>query len=289
MTQVAEAPPPGESIEPICTIDYAASHITPELIAALARAQASLETVGKAAWQSEKGYDYATADAVVGSLRRALAPQGLALVSSFAHWPLARETRVKESAMWLDWHVRLDWCLLHAGADRVVGSSDVGAGVIEVVSPARPGMLLGHAHTVAVGGKGRPPDKSLYAARTSLTGYVALGLGAMDRAIVPKAENLDERDDDKGAPEQLSPREVRKQIDKAMAAIKQARRAHGLRMLSDAALVDLVNGEPFRPSREAFLDLLERADAVLDDMGETLAAWETAEATVDDPTVGGAP
>lgn len=247
---------------PESSIDWGVSRLTPRFLAALAAGQAALKTEDKAAWQDQQRYNYATADAVIGQVRRAFAPQGISLVTSFRQWAPAEFTRVKESSQWIDWHVRLDWALLFGVADYGAVQPATEDGPRELRVAGEIGLLVGWAQTVAIGSKGRPPDKSLYAARTSLSGYIALGVSALDRAIVPKSDDIDQRDDSKGASDAPSEEvlNLRDEIDTAMRTIKQGRRAAGLPDLSPVALVELVNGEPFRAGREGWLSLYERAN-----------------------------
>lgn len=267
-----------ESLAPVSSsIDWSRSNLTPDLVAALARAQATIDTVGKTALQKEKDYLYATSDVVVGAVRRAFAPQGLALVTMFSHRkPEATSTKVPDSNDRIDWIVRVDWVVMHAHATRPAIRTADGVELDESYPGSGVGLLVGWAETVAIGGKGRPPDKSLYAARTSLAGYVALGVSAADRAVPPKSEDIEARRD-AGSDEREEARRVRREIDVAMATIRESRRAAGLRELQPNRLVELVYGAPFRPGRESYIELLDRAEACVDSMESAVEEWRRAE------------
>lgn len=259
-------------------IDWTGSILTPRFLAALARAQAKLDTIGKTAWQSDQQYAYATADSIVGDVRRALSSQGISLVTSFRHWRPdgGKPVPIPDSSMRIDWHVRVEWALLFGAEERqpVFAPPDTAhdKGPRQQVYPAEPGeiaFLRGWCETVAIGGKGRPPDKSLYAARTSLAGYVALGVSAADRAIPPKSETIEERDDDGPS---VTVKELRAQIARDLTVVREARRAAGLPDLHGNALADHLLGEPFKAGREGWTGLARALELYIEDLEQRVEA-----------------
>lgn len=239
------------------SIDWDSSKLTPQFLRALAKAQASLDTIGKESWQKKQEYFYAAADAVLNEIRRAFAPVGISIVTSFSQRrPPQGQDKVRESSQWIDWIVRLDWALMYGGTGEAAESSEVA-------------YLRGWAETVAVGSKGRPPDKSLYAARTSLSGYIALGLSAADRATVPKSEDIEQRDDGRSEDESEAAR-IQREVDSGIKTIFAARRAAGLPKLNGPELIERVNGKPMGAGREAWLELHANVIGYLESIDENI-------------------
>lgn len=233
-----DGPPPTLSTwtEPEVSLRWSEANLSAPFLAAIARAQATLETVGKRA-RAEAGdgapaYDYATNDSIVGEFRRRFAAVGISLVSS---WRVFERPWAKISdKQWLDFTVVVDFALLYGDAE------------------GNTGFLPGSASSVAIGSRGRPPDKSLYAARTSIMGAVALGLGSMDRAKVSKDEDINQREGDgdaSGGRRGSAPRgrvspetEVRDRIAKQLAAVKSIRQAAGMAPWTNTEIIESVMG-----------------------------------------------
>lgn len=267
--------------EPECSIHWRSAVLTPQFVQALAAAQADVQTIGKEAWQEQQRYNYSTADAIIEEARRVFAVHGIVLLTCWDKWPPSGKTQVEGANMWIDWNVRLDWGLLHAG---LPGSYLDQQGDAIPPPHAAVGLLTGAARTVAIGSKGSPPDKSLYAARTSLSGYVALGLGSISRAVMPASEDIDQRNDEGPT---MNAAQVRNEIDDMFRVIVEARRTSGLPEMKPIALRDMVNGEPFSPSRSAWLQLHDRAGQYVDELEERIQQEVSERDAADDPTVEG--
>lgn len=172
-----ELEPPEPPHEPRCSFDWSSSVLNPAFLAALARAQARVQTVGKEGWNKDREYAYASSDALLGELRRAFAPEGVSFLHS---WRQVAPPRMNVSdKQWLTATVIIDWVLLYGDEEKAVM-----------------GFLRGTAECEAIGSAGRPPDKAMAAAKTFAIGFVAIGIGALDRAEVPHVENVDARQED---------------------------------------------------------------------------------------------
>lgn len=136
-----------------------------------------MQTVGKEGHNKDRDYNYATSDALLGELRRALAPEGISFLHSWRQTS-APSMNIGDN-QWLTATVVIDWVLLYGNVEEKVV-----------------GLLRGTAECDAVGSKGRPPDKAMAAAKTFAIGFIAIGIGAIDRAEIPKVENVDERTED---------------------------------------------------------------------------------------------
>jgi hypothetical protein len=274
---VADDPPlpltrPEPWVEPECSFDWPGANLSAPFLAALARAQASITTVGKTA-RAEAGagapaYDYATNDALVGELRRAFAAQGIAFVSSYR--VLAPPDLRISDRQWMDWTVVLDFALLYGDVGLPAATMSDGKARPEAM-PAT-GWLRGHASCCAIGSAGRPPDKSLFAARTSCAGAVAIGLGAIDRAKVSKDEDINQRPHDDEATgggnrrvvsraETNAHSNAKDRMAKALQTLTAARKAAGLPRRSYPELCAEAMGEGFEPTSATQADLC--ADALL--------------------------
>lgn len=203
--------PPAYFEQPECSIDTIRA--TGPMLVALAAAQAMAQTVGKDAENTEKHYRYATADSLVGEARRCLGAHGLSLITS---WRLYDPPFDKVSTnQWADYRVVMDWRLLHGSPDGAVGE------------------IAGTAEILAIGSAGRPPDKSLLAARTTLAGAIAMSLLQLDRAVddedvAGRAEP--DATDRRAAPPQRAGRlstEAKDALDAALRRLHAARRAAG--------------------------------------------------------------
>lgn len=234
---------------PASSIDWAGSVMTPAFLAAIAAGQADVETVGKSAKNTDQNYSYAPADALVEEIRSSFAPHGVAFVSSWRTFERPWRSVSKKTlqngeeivTQWLDFHVVLDWALLFGDTDANVAC-----------------RLVGTADLVAIGSAGRPPDKSVLAARTEIAGAVALGLGALDRAKV--ADTVGDRTGDDAA----GPGDARARR-KVLTTAAKDRMAGAIRQLAAArkAAGHRINGKP--PEVLGVRDELVGPDYVVDD------------------------
>jgi hypothetical protein len=184
-TAIVEPPRPRP---PRVAIDWAASVVTAGLVAAIARAQSDLRPVGKSSRNEQgsggRGYDYASADDMIGECRRAFSRQGVAIVS--AHYmvdppsedPITVDAQ-GNATQWLSCVLKGETALLFTEpATREVG------------------RLVIRWEQDAIGKRGTPPDKAQRAAETYALGFVSRGIGHMNRAVTPKDEDRDQHDDD---------------------------------------------------------------------------------------------
>lgn len=155
-----------------------ASAATPELWAALAKAQGAIATVGKDGTNTQRGYQYSTADAMLAAGRTVLSKNGLSMISTFealeGHRPAGDIGNQHIAARVLIW-----WVLGHEGG----------------------GIIKGCATMDAIGSKARPPDKAVAAAVTYGLGFVMRGLLNIDRG-----EEDEHSPDRRPEPEPLSPK-----------------------------------------------------------------------------------
>lgn len=181
-------PPPAERPARVA-IDWAASKITAGLVAAIARAQADIRTVGKGSRNDQgaggKGYDYASADDMIRECRRAFSRQDVALVTG--HYmvdpPDVEPLRDREGniTQWLTATLKLELAAMHVNPKT-----------------GEVGVLVVRGEADAIGSRGRPNDKAQRAAETYALGFLARGVGFMDRGSTPKDEDRDQ-DTDEGA------------------------------------------------------------------------------------------
>lgn len=169
---------------PRCAIDWAASRLTAGLVAAISRAQASIQPVGKASRNDQgaggRGYDYASADDMLAEYRRAFTAQGLATIfaSTMADPPN-----------------------IDIGENQTVTCTlKIEAAVMYADDKGEVGVLVVRGEQDAIGSRGRPPDKAQRAAETYALGFIARDLGCMNRASTPDDEDNDKRDDSASAP-----------------------------------------------------------------------------------------
>lgn len=267
MHRVAEQAPPAADepttqplefwAQPECSINWSISVLTPEMAAAWAAAQSAAQTVDKDAHNQDKGYRYAGADSLVREARRALSSVGLALVMS---WRAFDRPWEKVSAnQWIDWRLVCDWMVMHGSA----------------TADGRTARLCGTAEIVAIGSAGRPPDKSLLAARTTLAGAVAMSLVALDRSD-PGDEDVSSRQepDTHVPPRRRLTDEGRAIADAALRQLYQLRRNAGHQhegkpITMARVLLDLM-GEGFAVRSD------EDAQAVADAAKQTFASIHAA-------------
>jgi hypothetical protein len=253
---------------PVCAFDWAGAILTPGFLAALAAAQADVETVGKTAQNTDQNYAYAPGDALVGEIRRSFAPHGIAFLVSWRTfdrpWKIVSE-RGGVCTQWLDFEVVLDWALTFGDAEAKTAC-----------------RLTGTANLVAIGSAGRPPDKSVLAARTELAGAVAIGLGAIDRAKPPADQDVGSREGDGDARPGASrgrvlTTEARDRYNAAIRRLVAARKAAGHKIggkVPDplSVLADLGLGEGFRVECDADADrVVAFASAAFNRLREDLA------------------
>jgi hypothetical protein len=169
---------------PVCSFHWDKAELSAPFLAALARAQADIRTVGKdATTEGAVGspkFNYATGDAIVEELRTKFAKHGISFLSGWRQLDPPAWLTISDK-QWPDWTIVLDFVLLYGDAEGNVGK------------------LPGEASCIAIGSAGRPPDKSAFAARSSLAGYVALGLGAIDRGKIDPDEDIHQRRGDEAA------------------------------------------------------------------------------------------
>lgn len=132
---------------------------TPELFAALAQAQADVESVGKDGTNTQRGYRYATTEAMIRGSRQHLASHGLAFLSTWAQ-SLPEVAPGDIGKQHVAARVTIHWVLGHASG----------------------GQIHGTAHMDAISSPARPPDKAVAAAVTYGLGFVLRGLLLLDRA-----------------------------------------------------------------------------------------------------------
>jgi hypothetical protein len=165
---------------------------TGDLFAALAKAQADVESVGKDGTNTQRGYRYATTEAMIRGSRQHLAGHGLAF---FSTWSQA----------------------MPSVAPGDIGKQHVAALVTIhwVLGHATGGQVSGTAHMDAIGSPARPPDKAVAAAVTYGLGFVLRGLLLLDRA------DEDEHSPDKRQEPEEDPRWAR--LDRETEALAKRR------------------------------------------------------------------
>lgn len=129
---------------------------TPELFAALARAQSAARTVGKDGKHDQKGYTYATAEAMIRAFRAAIDGTGLSLIST---WEWRDVEPIEVGKQWITGIVVEHWIIAHESGGYVRGASEC-----HVVESA-----------------GRPRDKATAAALTYMHGFVLRQILNLDR------------------------------------------------------------------------------------------------------------
>ena len=132
---------------------------TPELQAALARAQAAVGSVGKDGTNTQRGYRYATTEAMIRGSRQHLAAHGLAFLCSWSQ-ALPEVAAGDIGKQHVAARVTIDWALAHEAGGQIVGTATMDA----------------------IGSPARPPDKAVAAAVTYGLGFVLRGILLLDRA-----------------------------------------------------------------------------------------------------------
>ncbi len=166
------------------------------LFAALAKAQQAAATVGKDAKNTQRGYNYASAEAMVRAARKAMEDTGLAVLSTWTQTPAE----------------------LPEGGD--IGNQFACATVIEhfVITHADGGYIRGRAEIDAIASRARPYDKAVAAAATYMHGFVLRHLLNLDRAEEGEAA-VDQRGEEGFTPNrrarQQPPREGSRKVTPA--------------------------------------------------------------------------
>jgi len=177
------------------------------LFAAIAKAQAAVESVGKDGKNRDKGYNYATADSMIrgGRAARGAAGGELALVTAWTFVECEPPERT-DSGQWPGALVTLTFALVHAGGGYLTGSVE------------------GHA----ICSRGRPIDKAVAAAATYLEGFVERNLMRLDRAE-EGADDVEKRQETDTAPArprqqraQTQTRPVQVDVDELLAGLNKA-------------------------------------------------------------------
>lgn len=150
------------------------STVTPDLLAALSKAQAAVGTVGKDGNNKSAGYRYASGEAMIRGSRGPLTDNGLAFFSTWTREATA-DAGGDIGKQFVCASVRLHWVLSHAGG----------------------GMLSGVADMDAIGSARRPPDKAVAATLTYMRGFILRELLNMDRGD-EDGDAVDARNDDQG-------------------------------------------------------------------------------------------
>lgn len=147
------------ALEPEQALDMDTSKATPELWAALVKAQRAVKTVGKDGRNKQKDYNYATSEAMIKAGRAHLNDAGLVLLQTFQTEP-APASQGNIGNQHVCSIVRMPWLLAHEGG----------------------GVVSGVATMAAIGSPARPNDKAEAATVTYALGFVIRGLLQIDRA-----------------------------------------------------------------------------------------------------------
>lgn len=189
------------------------SKATPDMLAALAKAQAEVQTVGKDGRNKDKNYNYSSAEAMIRGSRKPFGDNGLAFISSWTRQPLD-------------------------AADQDIGNQFVCANVQMhfALTHASGGVISGTAEMDAIGSRARPPDKAVAATLTYMRGFVLRDLLNIDRAD-EDADAVDRRDEGNGwsrGAERPQPQRGKRETQQ-IAAPKRDEKAEAAR----AAMIDL--------------------------------------------------
>lgn len=147
------------------------THTTPALQAALASAQQQAGLVMKRGQNTERGYNYATADDMIAAATIARHETGLALLTNTSSEPPPEPEEYGNQ--WVCSVVTLHWVLTHADG----------------------GFLTGFISGPAIARRGTPRDKAEAAITTYLEGYLERSLFRLARSEVPQHEEVDQRND----------------------------------------------------------------------------------------------
>jgi hypothetical protein len=165
-----------------------------DLYAALAKAQADVESVGKDGTNTQRGYRYATTEAMIRGSRQHLAGHGLAFFSTWSQdAPDVAPGDIGKQHVAA--RVTIHWTLGHATG----------------------GQISGRAHMDAIGSPARPPDKAVAAAVTYGLGFLLRGLLLLDRA-----------DEDEHSPDKRHEPEPNPALDRLVAMTERLAGSQGL-------------------------------------------------------------
>jgi hypothetical protein len=201
------------------------SKATPELFAALALAQADVESVGKDGTNTQRGYRYATTEAMIRGSRQHLASHGLAFFSTWSQ-ALPEVAAGDIGKQHVAARVTIHWALGHSTG----------------------GQISGTAPMDAIGSPARPPDKAVAAAVTYGLGFLLRGLLLLDRA-----------DEDEHAPDRRQEPEEDPRWARLDAQTADLAKRRGITMGEAQALV---GGEAGLSQRATDRDLPALMDAV---------------------------
>lgn len=185
-----------------------------ELYAAIARAMGRVKPVGHDAENSYHRYKYTSAEAVIAECGPALAAEQVALIpEAFIHEP-AGEGR---------WKVETSWLLAHPSG----------------------GELRLHRTMVAQEERGRPADKALFVANTTLYAYLLRDLLALARP--DSTDDVAGRDDTKYEPQKRAATKAspKKTAQKPQKAPSKPRNAGGGDDMEEKALAAIHAAESF--------------------------------------------
>lgn len=169
---------------PIATSPLDLSHATPELWAALAKAQAAVKSVSKDGYNADKRYAYTTADSMIaaGGMARSAAGGELAVVTAWEQEVVEPPESVGTKdgpGQWPVALVTLHFAIGHAGG----------------------GYIRGTASCHAIGSRARPPDKAVAAALTYAEGFVERGIMRLDRSEGAQQQDAAHDVDSRSEPE----------------------------------------------------------------------------------------
>lgn len=175
------------------------SRATPDLFAALAKAQAAVETVGKDGKNRDKHYSYATADSMIRGARAARAGSGLSLLTSWTYVELDPPEDTS-SGQWPGAVVTLHYVLAHEGG----------------------GVVTGQLSMHAICSRGRPIDKAVASAATYAEGFVERNLMRLDRQEESKDDVERRGDEEATAPARPRPQVQPRPSGPSLGAVLEA-------------------------------------------------------------------
>lgn len=168
------APHPKNAAAPSLELDLSAA--TPDLCAALVKAQADVETVVGDSHNDQLKKKYVSGEAMIAASKKVFKANGLALISTF-------NTRSRDVP------------------PGDIGHQFVCGTVVETFALVHEagGSITGRASLDAIGSKARPNDKAVAATATYMHGYLLRHLLNIARdKDGDGADGVDQRDDDKG-------------------------------------------------------------------------------------------
>jgi hypothetical protein len=235
--------------------------VTPNLAAALVKAQAQMEAVAKGSTNAFHRYKYASSEDIIDASRDVLTANGLSFTVESAKY-----TAMTGEAVWnAVGLLGMEFVLEHSSGEQRRMSADI---------PVCPE-------------KGRPLDKALFAARTE-----GLGYGLRDLLLIPRknAEDISgrrERDDGPpehipqvpaSAPKQSAPRvyEVKQQAPVDDAQFKaEVQKAYNVAVNAGKQAASAKNGDAWQAARKGLIQACQRigmADVDIKDILERFKA-----------------